>query len=71
MTDKPKKWMIKRWSGHDNDVPKFRYYDSEERARAIYARLHQDMRQGMVELFDGDGKSVKRDWAPPTLRMKW
>jgi hypothetical protein len=71
MTDKPKKWTIKRWSGHDNDVPKFRYIDSEERARALYAKLLKDMRQGMVELFDGDGKSVKRDWAPPTLRMKW
>jgi hypothetical protein len=28
MTEKPKKWTIKRWSGHDNDVPKFRYIDS-------------------------------------------
>ena len=51
MTGKPKKWTIKRWSGHDNDLPKFRYIDSEERARAIYAKLHEDMRQGMVELF--------------------
>ena len=45
-------------------MPKFRYTDSEERARAIYAKLREGMRQGMVELFDGDGKSVKRDWAP-------
>ena len=70
MTDKPKKWTIKRWSGHDNDVPKFRYTDSEERARAIYAKLLNGMRQGqgMVELFDGDGKSVKCDWAPRLRR---
>jgi hypothetical protein len=54
--------------GHDNDVPKFRYIDSGERARAIYVKLHKGMRQGMVELFDGDGKSVKRDWAP---RLRW
>jgi hypothetical protein len=54
MTDKPKKWTIKRWSGHDNDLPKFRYIDSEERARAIYAKLYAVMRQGMVELFDGE-----------------
>jgi hypothetical protein len=65
-----KKWTIKRWSGHDNDLPKFRYIDSEERARAIYAKLHKGMRQGSVELFDGEGKSVRCDWAPPTLRMK-
>jgi len=70
MTGKPKKWTIKRWSGHDNDLPKFRYIDSEERARAIYAKLHEGMRQGqgMVELFDGDGKSVKRDFAPRLRR---
>jgi hypothetical protein len=59
---------IKRWSGHDNDVPKFTYIDSEERARALYAKLRKDMRQGMIELFDGDGKSVKRDWAPRLRR---
>jgi hypothetical protein len=31
-------------------------------------QLHKDMRQGMVGLFDGDGKSVKREWAPRLRR---
>jgi hypothetical protein len=37
---------------------------------AKYAKLHADMRQGTVELIDGDGEIIDRAWAP-RLRTRW
>jgi len=39
---------------------------TEEKARAKYAKLHEALRQGQVELIDGDGKTVLRDWVAGT-----
>ena len=47
-----------------------RFIGDEAKAREVYAKLHYDMRQGAVELLDGDGKVVLRDWAP-RLRTRW
>ena len=51
-----------RWSGRNVEAPKGRFIGPENKARAKYAKLFADMRQGSVELFDGEGKTVKRDW---------
>jgi hypothetical protein len=53
-----------RWSGRDGDVPRVRFRGTEEKARIKYVKLYRAMRQGTVELFDGDGKIVDRSWAP-------
>jgi hypothetical protein len=59
-----------RWSGRDRDTPRVYYIGTEERARAVYVKLHEAMRQGFVELIDGDGKKIERGWAP-RLRTRW
>jgi hypothetical protein len=68
--DKPKRWTVMRWSGRNGDAPRVRFIGAEEMARAIYAKLHEDMHQGGLQLFDGEGNTVLRDWAP-RLRTRW
>jgi hypothetical protein len=64
------KWTVMRWSGCDSDAPRKVFAGIEEKARARYVKLYREMRQGMVELMDGDGKTVDRAWAP-RLRTRW
>jgi hypothetical protein len=64
MTDK--RWTVMRWSGRDSKV----FSGSEDKARAKYAKLYQAMRQGAVELIDGEGKTMDRAWVP-RLRTRW
>jgi hypothetical protein len=40
-----------------------RYIGPKAKARAKYAMLFADMRRGSVELYDGEGKTIERDWA--------
>jgi len=47
-----------------------RFIGTEEKARAKYSKLHKAMRQGGVELLDGESKTVLRDWAP-RLGTRW
>ena len=68
MTDK--RWTVIRWSGRTSDVPRKVFAGTEEKARARYAKLYREMRQGNVELFDGDGKAIDRAWAP-RLCTRW
>jgi hypothetical protein len=65
-----KRWTVMRWSGRDRETPRKVFAGIEEKARAKYAKLYRDMRQGMIELMDGDGKTVDRAWAP-RLRTRW
>jgi hypothetical protein len=53
-----------RWSGRNGDAPRVKFKGTEEKARAEYAKIYKAMRQGTVELFDGDCKIVDRSWAP-------
>jgi len=61
MTDEP--WIVMRWSGREGDAHRKVFEGTEEKARRKYDKLHAEMRQGGVELIDGDGKTVKRDRA--------
>ena len=61
MTDEP--WIVMRWSGREGDAHRKVFEGTEEKARRKYDKLHAEMRQGGVELIDGDGKAVKRDRA--------
>jgi hypothetical protein len=61
---RPREWTVKRWSGRDGDAPRVRFRGTEEKARAEYAKLYKAMRQGTVELFDGNGEIIDRSWAP-------
>jgi hypothetical protein len=70
IAEQPKRWTVMRWSGRAGDAPRVRFIGTKEKAHAKYAKLYADMRQGSVELFDGEGKTVKRDWAP-RLRTRW
>jgi hypothetical protein len=68
MTDK--RWTVMRWSGRDSNAPRKVFSGSEDKARAKYAKLYQAMRQGAVELINGEGKTMDRAWAPG-LRTRW
>ena len=59
-----------RWSGMDSDVPQVCFVSPEKMACAEYAKLDGYMRQGWVKLFDSDGKTIERSWAP-RLRTRW
>ena len=63
-------WTVMRWSGRDGDAPQVQFTGTEEMARAEYAKLHEAMHQGFVELVNDNGKTVKRGWAP-RLRTRW
>jgi hypothetical protein len=65
-----KRWTVMRWSGRDGDTPRKVFAGTKDKARAKYAKLYRDMRQGTVELMDGEGKTVDRAWAP-RLRTRW
>jgi hypothetical protein len=54
----------------DSDVPQVRFVSPEKMACAEYAKLDGYMRQGWVKLFDSDGKTIERSWAP-RLRTRW
>jgi hypothetical protein len=59
-----------RWSGKQGTAMRVRFIGTEQKAREVYAKLHYAMRQGAVELLDGDGRTVLLDWAP-RLRTRW
>jgi hypothetical protein len=61
---RPRQWTVKRWSGRDSDAARKVFAGTEEKARAEYAKLYKAMRQGTVELFDGNGEIIDRRWAP-------
>lgn len=64
-------WTVRRHGGRYCDTWRdVLVTPDEHRARAKYAKLHHDMRQGGVELIDPHGNRVAYDWAP-RLRTRW
>ena len=51
-----KRWTVMRWSCRDGDALCVRFTGTEENARAKYAKLHEAMRQGSLELMDGEAR---------------
>ena len=53
-------WTVERWGGNANHKRRVVFIGSENLARERYQKIYTDLRQGIVELFDDEGRSVKR-----------
>lgn len=64
-------WQVLRHGGRSTDFWRVLYSGPDEaRARAVYSREKERLRQGEVRLVGPDGKVVSRQWAP-RLRTRW
>jgi hypothetical protein len=63
-------WKVERWGGTSRYPRRVVFIGSEDKARAVYAKLYRALRQGTVELIDGKGEVIDRAWAP-RLRTRW
>jgi len=57
-------WKVERWGGNQNHKRRVVFIGSEDLARERWEKEHIKLRQGVVELVDDDGKTIKRSWAP-------
>ena len=53
-------WKVERWGGNANHNRRVVFLGSEDKAREKYAAVYRDLRQGVVELVDPAGQTVKR-----------
>lgn len=63
-------WMVTRWGGLDRWPSRVVFLGSEDLARKRYAKEAEKMRQGKVELVNGQGATEDLQWAP-RLRSRW
>lgn len=64
-------WRVERHGGRSTDKWRVVYSGPDEaRARAVFTRERERMRQGGVQLVGPDGKVVASSWAP-RLRTRW
>jgi hypothetical protein len=53
-------WKVERWGGNANHKRRVVFAGDEDAARERYHQVYLELRQGVVELIDPEGRTVRR-----------